>query len=203
MNVPYNIPLSTAEFRLTIRGSRFLSFCSPVPDIAAAESILADRRKLHHDATHNCWAYRLGDPPSPIERSSDSGEPSGTAGRSILNALRRANLTDAIIVVSRWFGGTKLGKGGLARAYSDSTSGVISLLNTEARIPLMKYTIDCAYDLIGIVEKCAAAHNARITRAEYADSARIHFEIPAAEAPAFLVNLTDFTSNRAKIMSDE
>jgi uncharacterized YigZ family protein len=203
LNAPYNIPLSTAEFRLTIRGSRFLSFCSPVTDIAAAESILADRRKLHHDATHNCWAYRIGDPPSPIERSSDAGEPSGTAGPPILNALRRANLTDAIIVVSRWFGGTKLGKGGLARAYSDSASGVISLLNTETRIPLMKYTIDCTYDLIGIVEKCAAVHNARITRTEYADSARIHLEIPAAAAPAFLANLTDLASNRIRIINNE
>ena len=198
----YLVPVTTAEFRLTVKGSRFLSFCSPAPDVAAAEAQLAERRRLHHDATHHCWAYRIGIA-TPLERSADAGEPSGSAGRPILDALRRAGFTDAILVVTRWFGGTKLGKGNLARAYSEAASGAIALLKTELRIPTLNYTIDSPYELIGVVERCIAAHQGRIIHTDYAESTCIQLEIPAAAEAAFRQSLIELSSNRIRIISNE
>lgn len=97
--------------------SRFLGFAVPAPDEDAARAAVAGLRREYHDARHVCSAWRLGAPPPPREHRHDDGEPAGTAGEPILGAIRKADLTNALVVVVRYFGGVKLGTGGLARAY--------------------------------------------------------------------------------------
>lgn len=115
---------ATVEHELVIKKSRFLAQVSPVADPAGADEVLNAVRKLHWDARHHCLAMITG-LAGDQARSSDDGEPSGTAGVPILEVLKRRHLTDVVAVVSRWFGGTKLGAGGLVRAYSSAVSAAL------------------------------------------------------------------------------
>lgn len=114
---------------LEVKRSRFRCELEPVGDVEAARAVVAAARKQYWDARHHCSAFLLG-PDAAIARSSDDGEPSGTAGAPMLEALRGAGLTEVVAVVTRWFGGTLLGTGGLVRAYRDS----VRLAVAEAQI---------------------------------------------------------------------
>jgi len=105
-----------------VQRSRFLAWAVPADDEDAARAVIAEAARLHHDARHVCWAWRLGRGASPAEARNDDGEPAGTAGEPILVALRKAHLVDCVAVVVRWFGGVKLGTGGLARAYGEAAA---------------------------------------------------------------------------------
>ncbi|MFN2371723.1 MAG: YigZ family protein [Candidatus Krumholzibacteriia bacterium] len=113
----------TAE--LKVQRSRFLAWAEPAAGEDEARAAVAEAARLHHDARHVCWAWRLGHRPQPLENRSDAGEPSGTAGEPILAALRRARLVDCVGIVMRWFGGVKLGTGGLARAYGEAMDAAL------------------------------------------------------------------------------
>ena len=103
------------------------------------------------DASHHCWVWRLGDPAE--ERSSDDGEPAGTAGLPMLQVLRGAEVSDLLAVVVRWFGGVKLGKGGLVRAYSEATRQAVAQLSTRRRVPTSLLQVDLPYDRLGAVKR--------------------------------------------------
>jgi putative IMPACT (imprinted ancient) family translation regulator len=120
---PFRTPAAAGEAELRVRRSRFLARIEPCATRAAAEARLEESRRTHHDASHVCWAWRLRSEPEPGEAWSDAGEPSGTAGVSIIGVLRAECLWDVLGVVVRWFGGTRLGRGGLARAYRDAAAG--------------------------------------------------------------------------------
>lgn len=110
----------------TEQRSRFIGFAVPVEGEDAARAALADLSRQYHDARHACCAWRLGAPPPPAEYRSDDGEPSGSAGEPILAALRKADVTNAMVVVIRYFGGVKLGTGGLARAYGAAAAEALA-----------------------------------------------------------------------------
>jgi uncharacterized YigZ family protein len=126
----------SAELR--IRGSSFLGYAAPAGDEAAARGALAERMRRFHDATHNCSAWRLR---GGVQRANDDGEPGGSAGAPILAAIEGAGLVDCVVVVTRYFGGTKLGVGGLVRAYGDAAAEALAtaprrtgLLATRLRV---------------------------------------------------------------------
>lgn len=118
-------PTATSIHRIREKASVFLAELHPAADAAARERILADLRKRDHDATHHCSAWRCGVPPAAWG-SDDDGEPSGTAGKPMLRVLEGAGLTDCLAVCIRWYGGTKLGTGGLVRAYTGTLQGAIA-----------------------------------------------------------------------------
>lgn len=115
-----------AESSFLVHGSKFIGHLAPAANEEEAMAVLQRRRRKYADATHNCWALRAGRPGELIEKSSDDGEPSGTAGRPILDSLRRDDLQNVVCVITRYFGGTKLGTGGLVRAYADATVAAIA-----------------------------------------------------------------------------
>jgi uncharacterized YigZ family protein len=132
---------------IVARRSRFIAVAAPAPSADAAEELLAALRREHHAATHHCLAYRIGTA-NPETRASDDGEPAGTAGRPILAALERAGLLNCAIVVVRYFGGVKLGTGGLARAYAAAAAAVLEAApvarmiverELECKCPLLNY----------------------------------------------------------------
>jgi uncharacterized YigZ family protein len=147
----YPIPgrLTAAETR--VKGSRFLAVIAAAADEAEARAVLADLGRRHPDATHLCWALRLGWPPR--ERSSDAGEPAGTAGVPMLQALRGAGLSDALAVVARWFGGVKLGKGGLARAYAGAVRAALEELPTTRRVTRARLALTVPLARLGAVKR--------------------------------------------------
>lgn len=141
--------VSTAELRE--KGSRFLALAIPVADASQAK---VDRQRLaveHRDASHHCWAQRVGWPPR--ERWSDAGEPRGTAGEPIARVLRARQLSDTLAVVVRWFGGTKLGKGGLARAYAGALALALEGARLERKYPTVTVRLRMPYDRVGSVKR--------------------------------------------------
>ena len=134
------------ELRNKIERSEFLGIAFPVTTEDEFFIELQSIQKRHFDATHHCWAYRLRD----RSRSSDAGEPSGTAGKPILNAIEGADLHDVAVVVVRWYGGVKLGTGGLSRAYRDTAAETLKLAK-----PLDRYV----YTRIGVIVPFEALNN--------------------------------------------
>ena len=128
------VPAEPAHAQFTVKGSRFIAAIFPVSDEEEAKTLLAAIRKKYYDATHNCYAWRIH--PS-LEKSSDDGEPSGSAGKPILQVLKGSGLTNAMAVVTRYFGGTKLGVGGLVRAYSEAASMALKKAKVINLYPLI------------------------------------------------------------------
>ena len=121
----YNTILDNISFELIEKKSRFIASVFYIESKEQAENIIKELKKKYYDARHNCYAYRVIEENETYEKSSDDGEPSGTAGAPILNILQKNNLCNVIIIVTRYFGGILLGTGGLVRAYSNATIGVI------------------------------------------------------------------------------
>jgi putative IMPACT (imprinted ancient) family translation regulator len=134
------VPAASATAALSEKGSRFIAAVMPAASETEAHQLVAQIASQSPDATHHCWAYRIGFP--PVERSSDAGEPRGTAGPPILQVLRGAEMSGVLAVVSRWFGGTLLGKGGLARAYAGVTRNAVGGLVVTARDPIVFYRVE-------------------------------------------------------------
>ena len=151
------------NFTIEIEKSRFICYMNRVFSEQEARDYLAQVKKIHPTATHHCYGYTIG---SMIQRSSDNGEPAGTAGVPILQTLLKSELEDTIAIVVRYFGGIKLGAGGLIRAYTNSVSqtiGQATLVNIEKR---HVYNIAFSYDLIGRIEHFLSLE-AEITNKEY------------------------------------
>jgi uncharacterized YigZ family protein len=147
----YRVAAGAAEAELRDRGSRFVARVAPVVDETAASAALADFRAIQAGATHYCWTRRLGSP--AVERWSDAGEPRGTAGMPMLLALRGAELTDVLALVARWFGGVKLGKGGLARAYGGVVRQALAGLEVAERLVYDAIELEVPYEQLGAVRR--------------------------------------------------
>lgn len=170
------MPAGTAHAELREKGSRFLSLVEPVEDESVARERLKSLAVEYSDATHVCWAWRIGQPPS--ERYSDAGEPAGTAGTPMLQVLRGAKLSDLMAVVVRWYGGVKLGKGGLARAYSQAVREALEKLPTEERVPTILVEIVVPYTRFGELKRLVHPPEVEIVDERYADeSVRLTLEV--------------------------
>lgn len=185
----YRTPARPARAELRDRGSRFLAVVQSTPSAAAAEDALSAIRAELPGATHHCWAWRLGHPAH--ERSSDDGEPSGTAGVPILQVLRGAELSDVTAVVVRWYGGTKLGKGGLARAYAGAVRGALEELPTRDRFPLARVRLALAYDRLGAVERLVRPPEIEIADAVYGERVELSLVFRASLRPVVEAALAD------------
>lgn len=139
---------------IIIKKSRFIGYLFNVNNQSEAQEVLKEIRKKHYDATHNCYAYIIKDNDQTLIKSSDDGEPGGTAGVVIYEVLKKNNLTNIICIVTRYFGGIKLGAGGLVRAYSQSTAEAIKQISNLVKIEeKTKLCIEFNYDLINLIEK--------------------------------------------------
>jgi uncharacterized YigZ family protein len=184
--VPLTIP-SPVHSDLIIKKSRFIGCVQAVADRAQAQAIVAQLRKQHPGATHVCWALLAGGQSA----ANDDGEPSGTAGRPMLEVLRRQDLEGVLATVVRYFGGVKLGAGGLVRAYTDSVAQ--ALMNAE-KIPLRKtLSLRCAlpYALEGLVRRELQLAGAQLREVAHGDCVQIAFSIVDADAPALVARLNE------------
>ena len=185
----YPIPAGTAEAEIREKGSRFLAVIGPADGEAAAKEALAALGRRHPDATHCCWAWRIGAPPR--ERSSDAGEPAGTAGVPILQTLRGAGLSDVVAVVVRWFGGTKLGKGGLARAYAAAARAALDGLPTVTRVPTVRLAVSVPFERVGAVKRLIHPPEVELAAEEYGDQARLVLAVHEERREALRAALAD------------
>ncbi|MFC6673604.1 YigZ family protein [Marinobacterium aestuariivivens] len=135
MAEPFDRPASARSVEIEIKNSRFICHVAPTAGIEAAQAFVGRIRREHPDANHNCWCYVAGDPQDYNQwNCSDDGEPRGTAGKPMLNVLTHSGLGEICVVVTRYFGGIKLGAGGLVRAYSQAVQTGLDHLPTEAVI---------------------------------------------------------------------
>lgn len=165
-----------------IKGSRFICDLAPAVDERAAFEFVESVRAREPDATHHCWAYRLE---SGASRSSDDGEPGGTAGPPILRRLESADLTDVVAVVTRYYGGTNLGTGGLIRAYGSAAAAAIATAAVVTRRRMLAYRFTHPYELSASVNQVIAGHDVEIVDASYEASVTVDVRVPAALARAF------------------
>lgn len=175
---------AAVEHELVVKKSRFIARIEPVSSVTEADAVIAGIRKRFWDARHNCSAMVtgvLGD----HARSSDDGEPSGTAGVPMLEMLRRRELTDVVAVVTRYFGGVKLGAGGLVRAYSTAVSEALDLAATVRRESLTQASIDVAHADAGrydnLLRDWAGHHGATLGEPRYASQVTLELWVPATE----------------------
>jgi uncharacterized YigZ family protein len=167
----YAAPAGESRAEIRDKGSVFLAVIGPAADEAAAKALLAGLEKEFPDATHHCWAWRLGSPPR--ERGADAGEPAGTAGVPILQVLRGAGLSDVMAVVVRWFGGTKLGKGGLARAYAAAAREALQGLAAVRKVPTARVAVEVPYEKVGAVKRLLRSPEIELEAEEYGAAARL------------------------------
>jgi uncharacterized YigZ family protein len=196
MNVPPYVSVrSEAEAEITIKRSVFHASIAPCTTKDAAMAFLERMRTQRWDAVHHCFAWRIG--PYGLEyRMSDDGEPSGTAGKPILFAMQRASISDAIIVVTRYFGGIKLGVGPLARAYADAAQAAIAVADTWTVRHMAHVTVFCTYDDVSVVTRTLEEADARFTPS-YADAVTFDVDVAAEQLDALLSAITDRTNARA------
>ena len=157
----YQTRVGQSEATIRERSSKFLSLAYHVTSADQVKEIMDGLRKKHYDATHHCYAYRLG-PQGEEWRANDDGEPSGTAGKPILGQLLSRDITDILVVVIRWFGGTKLGVAGLIETYRESTAAVLDVCKIEERTIDRIYTIRYPFESMDGVMRAVKAVGPKI-----------------------------------------
>lgn len=182
-----------ATHALEVRHSRFLAHAAPVDAPAAAMAFIA--RASEPEATHNCWAWRIGQE----YRSSDDGEPAGTGGRPILAAIDGQGCDRVAVVVTRWYGGIKLGAGGLVRAYGGTAAECLRLAERRPLVAMAALELACAFEDLGAVHVALAAHAAEKSGERFeADGAHLSLSLPAARVEALQARLRDATRDRVR-----
>ncbi|MBR3166340.1 MAG: YigZ family protein [Lachnospiraceae bacterium] len=184
------------EGEIVEKKSRFIASTASVRDEAEAAAFHEQIRKKYWDAGHHCMAFVLGER-NEISRANDDGEPSGTAGRPILDVLMNAGVRNACIVVTRYFGGVLLGTGGLVRAYGKAAKEGLDASLLLDRIHGKKLAVTCDYNDVGRLQYIAGTRGYDPVSSQYAENAKITYLIPAEEADAFLSEITEKTAGRA------
>ncbi len=177
-----------ASFELEVKKSRFIAHAAPVATPEAALRFFSENAQ--RDATHNCWAYRIG----AHYRFSDDNEPAGTAGRPMLAAIDSQRCDRTGVLVIRWFGGIKLGAGGLARAYGGAAAECLRRAKRAPIVEFVQASLHSPFEHIGTVHALLAAHEAGKTAERYdADGVELRIELPAGRLPALAATLRDAT----------
>lgn len=167
MKTGYFIPSTHHIVETEIKRSQFITYIGHASSRLEAEAFIKQLRQEHSQATHVCWAYIAGTPDTTVTSMSDDGEPSGTAGRPMLNALQHSGLGEIVAAVVRYFGGTKLGTGGLQRAYSGCVKEAITTLPTHEKKPqiILDFQIDYSHE--ALVRYLVTKYQAQLTKCEY------------------------------------
>jgi uncharacterized YigZ family protein len=184
---------------IKIRGSRFIGFAAPVHDKAQAEQHISERAKKYFDATHNCYAYVVGLDPSVQFRYNDDGEPAGTAGKSILDVIQGRNLTQVVCVVTRYFGGTKLGTGGLVRAYGQCARETLDASRVIERFQMKRIGLRFPYPLTGSVMQILSKYHAAIRDTRYGEDTELDVEVRLSQASILTEALRENSGGRVLI----
>jgi uncharacterized YigZ family protein len=194
MDYYYSI-MDSKSYEEKIKGSRFIANAFPISSKDDVDDILAKIRKEHYDATHNCYAYIIGADGLDY-RANDDGEPNGSAGSPILFSIKKYKLSDVLVVVTRFFGGTKLGVGGLARAYGGAAEEVIKLCKRKKIDITKKVKVFTTYDDINIIKRLLDEYAVSYDEV-YTDTIEIVANVPLSKVPTFQAQITEQTADRS------
>ena len=181
----YSIPAEETRTEIQVLNSRFIATAAPVFSVDEAKAFVARVRQEFADASHNVPAYLVGYGASVVAHCTDDGEPSGTAGRPALAVLSGSGLGDVAVVVTRYFGGTKLGTGGLVRAYSDAVRAVLEVLPRAEKVPTHTVLVAAPYSFFERVRLAVDAHLGQILEEEFAADVTVTARFPVERVPGF------------------
>lgn len=202
MNKSYKMIKDVGECLFIEKKSKFISHVSPVYREEDAVEFINAIKKKHYNASHNCYAYIIGES-SNIQRSSDDGEPSGTAGNPILETIRKENLTNTIIVVTRYFGGIMLGAGGLIRAYTESAVKGIRKAGTVIVKPFSLFKVSCDYTFLSKLQYEIPKNDYIISNTEYIDIVHMDILIDPKEKELFNQQISQWTNGTSTAVYDD
>ncbi len=194
----YKIITAGATGELVEKKSRFIAVIEPIESEEEALELIEKIRKKHYDARHNCYAYTVGFE-REITRSSDDGEPGGTAGRPMLELLLKENLYNVAAVVTRYFGGTLLGTGGLVRAYQGAVREGLAHCKIEEKRLGIEVFLTADYNSSGKVEYILRQKELKIIETQYTDKVRYRIAVPMEEKDQLLKELTEETNGKMEI----
>lgn len=181
-----------------VKGSRFLAEAVPVTTAAAAETHIEGVRKREYGATHHCTAYRVG-PEGQTFRYNDDGEPSGTAGPPLLRQIDGRDLTNTLVVVTRYYGGTKLGTGGLVRAYGNAAALALDASTIVERVLRDRLRVRFAYDDTSPAMHTIHRYNAEIVNTQYTEKTHLVVAVRRSEVEAFIETYTNALAGRGEV----
>ncbi len=184
----YRAPSSSAEARVKIERSEFLGIAFPIASEESFFERLLKIEKQYFDATHHCWAFRAWGGRS---RSADAGEPSGSAGKPILSAIEGADVYDCGVVVVRWYGGIKLGTGGLSRAYRDAAAAALRELPLEDRYLYRRFELEVPFDALNTVYRLVSPPDVVLVEEIFAEKNTFRFDVRESLASRFGSTLTE------------
>jgi len=197
MSSSYFIPDGSTEVLYEVKKSKFITRLCYAKDRAQAMTVLAQAKQDYPDARHHCWAYLIGSPTAPkLIAMSDDGEPSGTAGKPILNVMQHKEIGDVMLVVIRYFGGIKLGAGGLVRAYSHATQHAYDQASTQLQIQLEKHGLYCIFSDEHTIRHWLSLHDGEILNATYTQHVTLNIALKEKDVTALRKFLGAFKNSQ-------
>ncbi len=187
------------EYKTEIKRSEFICIIKKVASEDEARAFIAERRKIHSLATHNCYAYIVSEGGTERVRYSDDGEPQGTAGQPILNVLKNKGFKNVVAVVTRYFGGVKLGAGGLVRAYSEACAGAAAVAKVLKCVLCSKFLAEFTYENYKKFSAFRLPENARVCETEYGEKVSLSLIVKKEDSESFLSSFNDFFCKKQAI----
>ena len=184
---------------LKVNRSRFLATAVPVASREEAETAYQEIARQYHDATHNCFAYRIGLGDQPAFRYSDDGEPNGTAGKPIYESINHYELTNTLVVVTRYFGGVKLGTGGLLRAYRDSARAVLDAAKVVERIIKQTLRIHFVHEQTSVVMRLLSEFELQPENTEYSETVAIDVAVRLSLVEKFTEQMRERSLGKVEV----
>jgi uncharacterized YigZ family protein len=183
------VPAGPGTGQVRELASRFLGFAYPVTNPDEAADAIARLKRRYHDATHVAFAWKIGSGDAASRRASDAGEPSGTAGRPIASAIESAGVTDVLVAVVRYFGGTKLGTGGLSRAYREAAGRAIAAAGRVTRRETVLVLVTCPYEKLGSARRLVRPPDITLAGENFGETPVVRLEVLRSRLPALLAAL--------------
>lgn len=196
MTRPYTVPLTEIRREHLVVNSRFIVTLAPAFSIDEARAFMARIKKEFSDATHNVPVYIIGGGNTVTEYFSDDGEPAGTSGKPALAVLRGSGLGDVVLVITRYFGGTLLGTGGLVKAYTESAQLVVNSVGRGQRVPVHMALLAIPYNLLERVRLLSTRHHSEILGEDFAGDITLTMQIPLSDFEAFQLAMRELSAGK-------
>jgi uncharacterized YigZ family protein len=195
----YSIPASEARIELQVKNSRFIGRAGYTPSVAEAKAFIEKVKAEEPSCTHAVYAFAVGHGTSVTHGVSDAGEPSGTAGRPALAVVKGSGLGDVTVVIVRYFGGTKLGTGGLVKAYTETAQQALAAVSIAEKVEQRLVEVTIPYALYEPITRLVEIHGGRMDAEEFAADIKLRLIFVADDLPTFQVALAEATSGQVSI----
>jgi uncharacterized YigZ family protein len=190
----YLMPAKNGTHEIIIERSRFICHVYRVTTVEEATMYINEIREIHNRANHNCVAYLIGEN-NEFGRAADDGEPSGTAGAPMLEVLQRQNVRNCLVVVTRYFGGVKLGAGGLIRAYGSAVSEALRAIGLVRRVKMRSVWLTCDYSLFDTLQSKIRSQGYTVGHVEYSDRVKLEALVEVVDTEKFTKWIVEFTND--------